>query len=167
MFKIGDRIVYPMHGAGYIEGTELQTVGGIQREYYTIHILGSNIRLKLPVASTGNIRLRSVIDEPQALEVLEHFKGFQIDPELPWGKRYKENVDRLKTGIPRETAEVVKTLMLRDRTVGLSIGDRQVMLTAKNVFSAELALALERSHDEMRQLLNEIVEQDVEEITKG
>ena len=158
MFNIGDRIVYPMHGAGYIEGTEMQCVGGIQREYYNIHILGSNIRLKLPVENTGNIRLRPIIDAERANQILEYFEALEIDMSLPWGKRYKENVERLKTGIPEETVEVVKTLMLRDKTVGRSIGDRQVMLTAKNLLIAELALALDAEQEEIHAKLRELVE---------
>ncbi len=163
MFNMGDRIVYPMHGAGYIEGKELQTVGGVQREYYIIRILGNNICLKLPVAGTGNIQLRPIIDRDQAIKVLDYFEQLEIDTERPWGKRYKENVDRLKTGIPEETAAVVKTLMLRDKMVGLSIGDRQVMLTAKNIFSAELALALDTEQEEIREKLTKIIERIVEE----
>ncbi|MBQ8600445.1 MAG: CarD family transcriptional regulator [Clostridia bacterium] len=162
MFKVGDRIVYPMHGAGYIEGTEFQTVGGVQREYYNIHILGSNIRLKLPVDNTGPIRLRSVIDAKLASNVLDYFKNLEINTDVPWGKRYKENMERLKSGVPEETAEVVKTLMIRDREVGLSIGDRQVMLTAKNMFTAELALALGKEHEEIQNLLKNIVDKAIE-----
>ena len=161
MFKIGDRIVYPMHGAGYIEGTETQVVGGVQREYYNLRFLGSNIRLKLPVENAGNIRLRSIIDSEKAKKVLAYFEELKIDTEVPWGKRYKENVERLKTGIPEETAEVVKTLMLRDKEVGLSIGDRQIMLTAKNILSAELALALEKEQEEIKADLVKMVEKRI------
>lgn len=159
MFKVGDRIVYPMHGAGYIEGTEMQCVGGVQREYYNIQFLGSSVRLKLPVQSGGSIRLRPIMEPEQATKLLRYFEELVIDTEVPWGKRYKENVERLKTGIPEETAEVVKTLMLRDKEVGLSIGDRQVMLTAKNILSAELALALGREQEELKAELNKMVEQ--------
>lgn len=163
MFKVGDRIVYPMHGAGSIEGTEIQCVGGVQREYYNIRFLGSNIRLKLPVENVGNIRLRPIMEEKKANEVFAYFKALRINTDVPWGKRYKENVERLKTGVPEETAEVVKTLMLRDKEVGLSIGDRQVMLTAKNIFSAELALALEKNQEEIKSALDEIIEQGMKE----
>ncbi len=162
MFKVGDRIVYPMHGAGFVEGIELQTVGGVQREYYCIHVLGSTIRLKVPVATTGTIQLRPVIDREQAIKVLEYFSNLEIDMSQPWGKRYKENVDRLKTGIPEEMAWVAKTLMLRDKNVGLSIGDRQVMLTAKNIFTAELSLALNMEHEDVQKKLTEIVNKEID-----
>lgn len=163
MFKIGDRIVYPMHGAGYIEGTETQCVGGVQRDYYNIQFLGSNVRLKLPVENGGNIQLRPIMDSARATEVLNYFKVLEIDKNAPWGKRYKENVERLKTGIPEETVAVVKALMLRDKEVGLSIGDRQVMLTAKNILSAELAMALEKEQTQIKFEMDAMIEQEVKE----
>ena len=162
MFKVGDRIVYPMHGAGHIEGIEQQTVGGVPREYYCVCVLGSNIRLKLPVESSGTIRLRPIIGKEEAEQVLAHFSSFTVDMDQPWGKRYKENVDRLKTGEPVEIAEVVKALMLRDKTAGLSIGDRQLMLTAKNIFIGELSMALERESDAVREELNQMIESSIQ-----
>ena len=157
-FKIGDRIVYPMHGAGYVEDIEQQTVGGVLREYYCIRVLGNNIRLKLPVENGGSIRLRSVISKEQAKGILKHFETLDVDMSQPWGKRYKENVDRLKTGDPMEIAEVVKTLMLREKTVGLSIGDRQLLINAKNVFAGELSLALEQDGDALREELAQMIQ---------
>lgn len=156
-FKIGDRIVYPMHGAGYIEDIEKQIIGGVLREYYCICVLGNNIRLKLPVVNGGSIRLRSVMEKEQAEAVLKHFETHVVDMSQPWGKRYKENMDRLKTGDPLEIAEVVKTLMMREKNVGLSIGDRQLLINAKNVFVGELSLALERDVEVLRQELAQMI----------
>ncbi len=161
-FNIGDRIVYPMHGAGHIEGIEQQTVGGVLREYYCVCVLGSNIRLKLPVESNGTVHLRPIISKEDAKQVLSHFSAFRVDTEQPWGKRYKENMDRLKTGEPKEIAEVVKALMLRDKTAGLSIGDRQLMLTAKNILVGELSMALERACEDIRAELSQTVEASIQ-----
>ena len=161
MFNVGDRVVYPMHGAGFIEGIVLQTIGGQPKEYYDICIHGGKIRLKLPVANAGAIGLRSVIEQPQATELLEYFRNLEIDVSMPWGKRYKENMERLKTGDAREVAEVVKTLMLRDRMVGLSTGDRQVMVMAKNIFCSELSLALELEISQLQNNLQEIIDETI------
>lgn len=159
MFKIGDRVVYPMHGAGFIEDTVLQTIGGQQREYYDIRILGSNIRLKSPVE--GPVRLRDVMNEREAQDLMAYFRDLEIDMSAPWGKRYKENMERLKTGDPEEVAEVVKALMLRDKTVGLSTGDRQVMVTAKNILCSELSLALEMELKDVQRDLQTVVDEIV------
>lgn len=157
MYHVGDRVVYPMHGAGFIEGTVTQTIGGQQREYYDIRIHGGNIRLKLPV--DGPVRLREVMSEAEAQSVLEHFRAVEIDLNAPWGKRYRENMDRLKQGNPNEVAEVVKTLMLRDKNPGLSTGDRQVMVTAKGILCSELSLALGTEVKEIQGLLQRLVDE--------
>ena len=159
MFKIGDRVVYPMHGAGFIEGTETKTIGGQQKEYYTISILCGNIRLLLPVSNNGHIQLREVINKSKAREILDYFKTLEIDVSAPWGKRYKENVDRLKSGTPEGVAEVAKALMLRDKTVGLSTGDRQVMVMAKNILCSELSLALDTSMERVQHNLQSVVDE--------
>ncbi len=142
MFKVGDRVVHPRHGSGYIEGIESKIVGGIQRDYYSVSIRGGNIRLMFPTDNNGTIRLRSVISVEQAQEVLAHFRSIKIDMSLPWGKRYKENSERIKTGDPKAVAEVIKALVLRDKTVGLSTGDRQMMVTARNILLSELSMVL-------------------------
>lgn len=142
MFKIGDQIVHPMHGAGFIEGIEMQTVGGVQREYFDISLLGGKIRLKFPVENSGTISLRPLIDAKKAEELMHYFATLEIDMSGPWSMRYKENIERIKKGDPKEVTEVIKTLMLRDKVVGLSTGDRQMMVMAKNILCSELAMVI-------------------------
>ena len=158
MFKVGDRVVYPMHGAGFVEGIVQQTIGGQIKDYYEIHIHGGNIRLKLPVDNVGAIRLRSVMDQGEAQETLAYFETLEIDQSAPWGKRYKENMEHLKTGDPKEVVGVVKALMLRDKAVGLSTGDRQVMVLSKNILCSELSLSLEREMTDLFKNLQEIID---------
>ncbi|MBQ3083836.1 MAG: CarD family transcriptional regulator [Clostridia bacterium] len=161
MFNVGDRVVHPMHGSGFIEGIESKIVGGIQRDYYNVSIRGGNIRLMFPAENNGTIRLRAVISSEVGASVLEHFRSVEIDMNAPWGKRYKENSERIKTGDPKEVAEVVKALMLRDKMVGLSTGDRQMMVTARNILISELAMVLEREgaaiQAELETVINETI----------
>lgn len=161
MFKIGDQIVHPMHGAGFIEGKEQQTVGGVLREYYNISLLGGKIRLKFPAENSGTVRLRELIDLERAKAVLKHFDVLQIDMSSPWNKRYKENMERLKKGAPEDVVEVLKTLMLRDKMVGLSIGDRQVMVMAKNILCSELAFVMEVEIEEIFKVLQNTIDKEV------
>ncbi len=158
MFNVGDRIVYPMHGAGFIEGIVQQQVGGQLRDYFDIRIHGGNIRLKLPVQSVNVVHLRAVMSAGEAQEILGYFDGLEIDQSAPWGKRYKENLEHLKTGDPREVVGVVKALMLRDKAVGLSTGDRQVMVMARNILCSELSLALDTEIDVLQKKLQEMIE---------
>lgn len=158
MFKVGDRVVHPMHGAGFVEGIVLQTIGGQPKEYYDVRIHGGNIRLKLPVVSMGSICLRAVIGKDEAAEVLRHFGALKIDVDAPWGKRYKENMEQLKTGDLKQVAEVVKALMMREKMVGLSTGDRQVLVMAKNIICSELSLALDKKIEEVQANLQTVID---------
>ncbi len=158
MFSVGDKVVYPMHGAGVIESIETKSIGGQPRDYYNVKIMGGSIRLALPVSNAGNIRLRGIISSEEAERLLRYFSDLAVDASAPWGKRYKENNEQLKTGIPEKMAEVVKTLMLRDKTVGLSTGDRQMMVNAKNIFCSELAMALNWSNEEILAKLQEMID---------
>lgn len=147
MFKIGDQIVHPMHGSGFIEGIEMQTIGGVQREYYAISLLGGKIRLKFPVENAGTVRLRPLVDAKQAQELMHYFDTLEINMSGPWSKRYKENIDSIKKGDPKEVVDVIKTLMIRDKMVGLSTGDRQMMVMAKNILCSELAMVMNSDID--------------------
>lgn len=158
MFNVGDRIVYPMHGAGFIEGIVQQQVGGQLRDYFDIRIHGGNIRLKLPVQNVNVVHLRAVMSVAEAQDTLDYFEGLEIDQSAPWGKRYKENLEHLKTGDPREVVGVVKALMLRDKAVGLSTGDRQVMVMARNILCSELSLALDTEIEVLQKKLQEMIE---------
>ncbi len=161
MFNVGDRVVHPMHGSGYIEGIESKIVGGIQRDYYNVSIRGGNIRLMFPADNSGTIRLRDVISREEAETVLNHFRSVEIDTATPWGKRYKENSERIKTGDPKEVAEVVKALMLRDKMVGLSTGDRQMMVTARNILISELAMVLDCEDASIQVELETVIEKTI------
>lgn len=161
MFKIGDQIVHPMHGSGFIEGIEMQTIGGVQREYFNISLLGGKIRLKFPVENSGSVRLRPLVDVKQAKELIDYFNTLEIDMSGPWSKRYKENIDRIKKGDPKEVVEVIKILMLRDKMVGLSTGDRQMMVMAKNILCSELAMVMESDVDTIFGKLQDAIKNEI------
>ncbi len=160
MYKIGDRIFYPMHGAGMIENIEPKMIAGQMREYYILKLLCGNISVMVPTNSL-KISLRDIIEKKQAEEVLAYFKNCQINRNAPWGKRYKENLERLKSGDPFEAVEVIKSLMLREKETGLSTGDRQILVLAKNILCSELSIALEREISDLQKHLQEIINDEV------
>lgn len=160
MYKIGDRIFYPMHGAGIIENIEPKMIAGQMREYYIVKLLCGNISVMVPTNSL-KISLRNIIDPKQAAEILAYFKDCKIDRNTPWGKRYKENLERLKSGDPFEAVSVIKSLMLREKEVGLSTGDRQILVLAKNILCSELSIALESEISDLQNNLQEIINDEV------
>ena len=160
MFKVGEKIIYPLHGAGEIDQIVRREVGGVEQEYYDITLQEGLIRVSLPVSNAGKMRIRRIIGKKEAGSVLEHFKEYRADCSIPWNKRYKENLEVLKTGDSYKTAEVVKLLMLRDRSVGLSTGDRQTMIVARNLLAGELSLSLCCTKKELLEEFQQIVESE-------
>lgn len=142
MYAIGDKIVYPMHGTGYIENIESKQIGDKTADYYTIHIINGNIKLCLPVENKAEIKLRPITDKEAAAKVLHDFETGEIDPFVTWTKRYQINMERLKKGDMENVAQVVKELMIRDATNGLSTGDRKMLILSRGILVTEMALVL-------------------------
>ena len=159
MYAIGDKIVYPMHGTGYIEKIETRNIGGKNIDYYVIHILNGNIKLCLPTCSKSDIQLRPIASPEQAKAVLKKFEEQEIDPNLTWNKRYQKNMERLKLGDLENVAQVVKELMVRDISHGLSTGDRKMLILARGIFVKELSIILGIDENELTERLSDIIHQ--------
>ncbi len=142
MFSIGQNIVYPMHGAGVVEAIESKEIGGKQSDYYKVRIFNGNISLSVPVASVGSVKMRTVVDKETAQSIVASFDSLKTDSDVPWNKRYKVNVDRLKTGDISEVAGVFADLVIREKTHGLSTSDRKMFVLTKNILCSELSVAL-------------------------
>lgn len=156
MFKIGQSIVYPMHGAGVIEDIITKTVANQQLEYYQVKINTGNINLLVPVKSTG-VTMRCVCSLNDANKVLCDFSSLLTESDIPWNKRYKSNVDRLKTGALFEVAGVFCDLVYREKTHGLSTSDRKMFVLTKNILCSELACALNTTADKVFEQLLQTV----------
>ena len=143
MFSIGQNIVYPMHGAGVVEAIETKLIGGNNHDYYKVRIFNGNINLMVPVDNAVGVKMRGVIEKAEANEILCSFKNLRQECDIPWNKRYKMNVDKLKTGDIKEVACVFIDLVMREKTHGLSTSDRKMFVLAKNILCSELSVALE------------------------
>lgn len=142
MFTIGQNIVYPMHGAGVVEAIESKTVGNNTADYYKVRIFMGNVSLLVPVVSVGGVNMREVVDCDVAGGIVEHFNDYRTQTDIPWNKRYKTNVDKLKSGDLKQVAGVLADLILREKTHGLSTSDRKMFVLAKNIFCSEVSVAL-------------------------
>lgn len=143
MFSVGQNIVYPMHGAGVVEAIESRAIGGNTSDYYKVRIFTGNINLMVPVGNTVGVHMRDVVDRERAEYVLAHFAEFGSVNDVPWNKRYKVNVERLKAGSIEDVAGVLCDLIGREKTHGLSTSDRKMFILTKNIFCSEIAVALE------------------------
>jgi|SRR5690554_594592 len=155
MFNIGDRVVYPMHGAGVIEGIEEKDLGGNVEEYYIIKLTMGEMKVMIPVSNVDLVGIREVISEDEVDKVLEVLKGENTIMSSNWNRRYRANMEKIKSGSIFEVAEVVRNLSLRDREKGLSTGERKMLENARQILLSELVLAQNMAEDQAEALLDE------------
>ena len=146
MFKIGDKVFYPMHGAGTIDSIDEKEILGNKVSYYTIS-LPNEIKVMIPLENTDAVGLREIINEDEANKVLGILESEITEMPENWNKRYNENRDRLKTGDIYEIADIYRNLSLRNREKNLSTGEKKMLLNAKQVLISELSLSSNQSFE--------------------
>jgi len=157
LYKVGDKVVYPHHGAGTIVKKESREVLGEKREYLTIKILHNEMTVSVPSENAERVGLRKVIDEAMVAKVLKALTGNGTVMPKNWNRRFKHNRDKMKTGDIFELAEVVRNLSLRDHEKGLSTGEKQMFVKAKKILSSELMYAKEMEEDEAAAWLEDVL----------
>ncbi len=153
MFKVGDRVVYPMHGAGVIESIEEKEVLGEKRQYYIMKMPIGDMKVMVPMDSVNEIGLRQVVDEDGVQKVMSILKDKKSEMSANWNHRYRANMEKIKSGNIFEVAEVVRNLILRDREKGLSTGERKMLENAKQILISELVLAKGEEEGQVENLL--------------
>ena len=162
MYKIGDSVVYPMHGAGVIEDIEQKEVLGKQQSYYVMRIPIGDMKVMIPMENAAGIGVRDVICKSEAEKVLEAFRTVETDVIQNWNKRFRDNMVRIKSGDIFEVTAVVKSLMLRDRQKGLSTGERKMLSNAKQIMISEIVVATGIDHDSIESKLYGMVDEELE-----
>ncbi len=156
-FRIGDQIAHPMHGAGVIARIEKRKVDGIERDYYVLQLPSGGMQVMIPVSSCESVGVRPIVDEREANRILNAIPGIEIEMTSNWNKRYRDNMQKIKSGDLIEVASVIKGLMLRDNERGLSTGERKMLHSAKQILISELVLSKHCSYDEIEQELSAAV----------
>jgi len=155
LYKVGDKVVYPHHGAGTVVKREKKEVLGEKREYLTIKILHNDMTVNVPAENAELVGLRKVIDEEAVKKVVKYLTSGGTEMPKNWNRRFKHNRDKMKTGDIYELAEVVRNLALRDGEKGLSTGEKQMYVKAKKILASELMYAKNMSEDEALEWLEE------------
>lgn len=154
MFRQGDKIVHPMHGAGIVESIVEQKVNGITREYYVLKLPVRSMVVMIPVDNCVEIGVRPIIDSLQADRILDQLSGIEVEFDPNWNRRYRDNMERLKSGDLLQVARVIKGLMLRDGERGLSTGERKMLHSAKEILISEIVLSQSVSYEDVEQRIN-------------
>ncbi len=150
MFAEGDMAVYPAHGVGVIKSIETQTVAGADQQFYVLEILDNNMTIMIPVASSQNVGLRAIVKETEVNEVLDILKDRNVElGSQTWNRRYRDYMEKIKTGSVHEVAAVLRDLFLLSVDKDLSYGERKMLDTAKGLLIKELSLAQNLDEENM------------------
>lgn len=158
MFNVGDKIVYPMHGAGIIEDIEEKEILGSMRKYYILNTPFSSMKVMIPVDKCEEIGVRGIISEEQVDQLFEVLKAESTVMSDNWNKRYRANMDSMKTGDILAVAEVARNLYRIDQKKNLSNGEKQMLSNAMQIMSSELILVKDISLDEAKKLICENID---------
>ncbi len=141
-FAVGDKAVYPVHGVAEVVAHELRDVGGSKVPVYILKILDSGLKIMIPTTNAGSVGLRDLITSKQVKEVYSILKSRDIPRDTQtWNRRYREYMEKIKTGSVFEIAEVMRDLCVLRTTKELSFGERKMLDTARGLIIKELALA--------------------------
>lgn len=160
-YKIGDRVMYPMHGAGVIEAIEDKEILGEIHSYYVLRMPAGDMKVMIPMKNVAEIGVRNIISTDEARNVLAHFDTRMCSEDSNWNKRHRDNMEKLKSGNIRDVLDVVKHLMCRDRKKGLSTSERKMLTNAKQILISELVLAGAAGMDEIEQRLRAAVDEEM------
>src|SRR5918997_36553 len=152
-FSAGDKVVYPHHGAATIERLEEKEMFGETREYFILKLAYGELTLMVPTDSTDEVGLRVVTpakEVPKVLKVLK--KNEPTTNTTNWSRRFKANVEKLKSGDIYQVADVVRSLHQRDKEKGLSAGEKRMLTKARQILVSELTFAQGCDEDEAEQL---------------
>ena len=158
--NIGDKVVYPMHGAGEITGIEEQEVGGVTQSYYILRLPMGSMKLMLPVDKIEEIGLRDIIDKSRLEELKEVLSGESDMAQGSWNKRFHLTLDRLKTGDVLEVAAVVRNLTRQNLKKKIPSGERRLMDLSRQILISELVYVLNKNPDEVTDWVDKIIGTD-------
>jgi CarD family transcriptional regulator len=150
MFQIGQLAVYPAHGVGVIESVQERAVSGNQEQFYIMRLLDSDMIIMIPIGNARNIGLRDIIDLQAVSQIYEILRDrpSRLNNQT-WNRRYRDYMDKIKTGSPFRVAEVLRDLTLLKTEKDLSFGERKMLDTAKNLLVKELSLVNNTKEDEI------------------
>lgn len=157
MFNVGDKIVYPMHGAGVIESIEEKEILGSKQNYYVMKMPVGDMKVMIPTLNVEGIGIREIIDSCDVDKVYEILQDQSVNVTNNWNKRYRENMTKIKSGNIYEVADVVRSLMIREREKGLSTGERKMLNSARQIMVSELVLAEGTDPGEIETAINDFL----------
>ena len=153
MFNVGDKIVYPMHGAGTVDSIEERDILGEKQSYYILKMPGE-VKVMVPTARAEEAGVRNIIDKSAADKVFSILEQDETEMEKNWNKRYRDNMDKMKSGDIYEIADIVRNLAFKQKEKGLSTGEKKMLNNAKQILVSELVLAEHATQEEIEEMVD-------------
>jgi CarD family transcriptional regulator len=156
-FAVGDKVVYPHHGAAIIEGKEKRVFDGHKTDYFVLRITYGDLKVSIPVDKADEIGLRDVINDEEVEEVFAVLRKKEARMPTNWSRRFKNHVEKLKSGDIYQVAEVVRNLSLREADKGLSAGEKRMLARARQILVSELTFALNVDEETAEARLDDVL----------
>ncbi|HVL32626.1 MAG TPA: CarD family transcriptional regulator [Actinomycetota bacterium] len=157
-FRVGDKVVYPHHGAAVIEAVKEREVEGETRKYWVIRLSYGDLTLMVPTDGTEEVGLRNVVPKSELEQV---YKVLQSKKQAPtpsnWSRRFKNHVEKLRSGDIYQVAEVVRNLSNRDKDKGLSAGEKRMLTRARQILVSELSFSANLREDKAEEMLDDLL----------
>lgn len=157
IFKVGDTVVYPHHGAALIEAIETRTIKGVQREYLVLKVSQGDLTVRVPADNAEYVGVRDVVGQEGLDKVFQVLRAPHTEEPTNWSRRYKANLEKLASGDVNKVAEVVRDLWRRDQERGLSAGEKRMLAKARQILVGELALAENTDQAKADIILDEVL----------
>jgi CarD family transcriptional regulator len=154
VFKVGDKVVYPHHGAAVVKKKEMREAFGEKKEYLVLQLAFGDLTLMVPTDKTDDVGLREVINDEEVEEVFTVLRAKEARMPTNWSRRYKNHLEMLKSGDVYQVANVVRNLSLRQKNANISAGEKRMLIRARDILVSELTFALNVDKDEAEDRLN-------------
>ncbi|GAA4535770.1 hypothetical protein GCM10023175_01810 [Pseudonocardia xishanensis] len=157
VFKVGETVVYPHHGAALIEAIETRTIKGEERKYLVLKVAQGDLTVRVPAENAEVVGVRDVVGQEGLDKVFEVLRTPHTEEPTNWSRRYKANLEKLASGDVNKVAEVVRDLWRREKDRGLSAGEKRMLAKARQILVSELALAEGTDEERAEALLDEVL----------
>jgi CarD family transcriptional regulator len=159
VFRKGDTVVHPEHGAAVIEELRDREFLGEKRKYLVLRVAYGDLTLMIPVDSTDEVGLRQVVSKNEVKKVLKVLTEDESSMAANWSRRFKNNMEKLHSGDPYQVAEVLRNLAIRDREKGLSAGEKRMIQKARQILISELSYATGKSEEDAEIMIDDVLEE--------
>ncbi len=159
MFRKGDRVIYPHHGAATIEDLTEREFLGEKKKYYVLRLAYGDLTLMVPVDNTEEVGLREVVSKREVKKVLDVLREDESGMPTNWSRRYKTNIEKIRSGDVFQVAEVVRNLAIREGEKGLSAGEKRMLTKARQILVSELVFAVDATEDKAEAMIDKVLEE--------